>query len=44
MGIEKRLFTVIQWRLKPGMNMRDPEDELFAKEKKLYGVIQLQRR
>ncbi len=35
-------LTVLQWRVKPGMNMRDPEDEIRAAAKK-YGVIQLQR-
>ena len=35
-------LTVLQWRVKPGMNMRDPEDEIFAKEKN-YHVLQLQR-
>lgn len=37
-------LTVMQWRTAPGLNMRDPEDERFAQEKKLYGVIQLQRK
>jgi hypothetical protein len=35
-------LTVLQWRVKPGMNMRDPEDEIRASGTK-YGVIQLQR-
>jgi hypothetical protein len=35
-------LTVLQWRVKPGMNMRDPEDEIRAAETN-YGVIQLQR-
>jgi len=35
-------LTVLQWRVKPGMNMRDPEDEIRASGKK-YSVIQLQR-
>jgi TolB protein len=35
-------LTVLQWRLKPGMNMRDPEDEIRATGTK-YGVVQLQR-
>src|SRR5260221_5603502 len=35
-------LTVLQWRVKPGMNMRDPEDEIFAKGKN-YHVIQLER-
>jgi TolB protein len=37
-------LTVLQWRVKPGMNMRDPEDEIRASEQKKYAVIQLQRR
>ena len=37
-------LAALQWRVKPGMNMRDPEDELFAPEKKLYSIIQLQRK
>ena len=35
-------LTVLQWRVKPGMNMRDPEDEIFATGKN-YRVIQLER-
>jgi TolB protein len=35
-------LTVLQWRMKAGMNMRDPEDEIFAKGKN-YRVVQLQR-
>ena len=35
-------LTVMQWRVKPGMNMRDPEDEIRAKGTN-YGVIELQR-
>jgi TolB protein len=35
-------LTVLQWRVKPGINMRDPEDEIRAGGTK-YGVIQLQR-
>jgi hypothetical protein len=35
-------LTVLQWRVKPGMNMRDPEDEIRAAGTN-YGVIQLQR-
>src|SRR3954454_6348208 len=27
-------LTVLQWRVKPGMNMRDPEDEIRAAEQK----------
>ena len=36
-------LTVMQWRTAPGADMRDPEDQLFAPEKKMYGVLQLQR-
>lgn len=36
-------LTVMQWRVNPGMNMRDPEDEIRAAEQKKYTVIQLQR-
>jgi hypothetical protein len=35
-------LTVLQWRAGPGMNMRDPEDEIRASGSK-YQVIQLQR-
>ena len=35
-------LTVLQWRAEPGMNMRDPEDEIRASGSK-YQVIQLQR-
>ncbi|HEY4874925.1 MAG TPA: hypothetical protein VIH86_05095 [Puia sp.] len=38
-------LTVLQWRLKPGMNMRDPEDEIRAPENKnKYSVVQLERK
>lgn len=37
-------LTVMQWRVKPGMNMRDPEDEIRAPELKQYAIIQLQRK
>ncbi|CAN5509644.1 hypothetical protein BH10BAC2_BH10BAC2_37250 [soil metagenome] len=36
-------LTVMQWRVKSGMSMRDPEDEIFAKGKS-YGVLQLERK
>jgi len=36
-------LTVLQWRLKKGMAMRDPEDEIRATGKK-YSVIQLERK
>ncbi len=35
-------LTVLQWRVKPGMNMRDPEDEIRADSAK-YSVVQMQR-
>lgn len=35
-------LTVLQWRERPGMNMRDPEDEIRAKGTK-YEIVQLQR-
>jgi hypothetical protein len=35
-------LTVLQWRVKPGMNMRDPDDEIRADSAK-YTVVQLQR-
>src|SRR5579862_4053204 len=38
-------LTVLQWRVKPGMNMRDPEDEIRAPENKnKYGIVQLERK
>ena len=37
-------LTVMQWRVQPGMNMRDPEDEIRAPEQKQYSIIQLQRK
>jgi len=36
-------LTVLQWRVKPGMNMRDPEDEIRAPGTN-YSVIQLERK
>ncbi len=36
-------LTVLQWRVKKGMEMRDPEDEIFAK-KSHYNVIQMERK
>jgi TolB protein len=36
-------LTVLQWRVKPGMNMRDPEDEIRAPEQNHYSIVQLQR-
>lgn len=37
-------LTVMQWRVKAGMNMRDPEDEIRAPEQKKYSILQLQRK
>jgi hypothetical protein len=37
-------LTVLQWREKPGMKMRDPEDEIRAKKLQKSAVIQLQRK
>jgi hypothetical protein len=34
----------MQWRGKQGENMRDPEDEIFFPTKKIYQVIQLERK
>ena len=31
-------LTVMQWRVAKGRNMRDPEDEIFSKEKMSYTV------
>jgi TolB protein len=35
-------LTVLQWRVKAGMNMRDPEDEIRA-DSASYKVVQMQR-
>jgi len=35
-------LTVLQWRTMKGMNMRDPEDELFF-PKKNFEIVQLER-
>jgi TolB protein len=38
-------LTVLQWRVKPGMNMRDPDDEIRAPENKnKYSIVQLERK
>jgi TolB protein len=37
-------LVVMQWRGTKGANMRDPEDEIFFAGKKIYEVIQLERR
>ena len=36
-------LTLLQWRVARGMDMRDPQDEIFAKEKG-YATIQLERK
>ncbi|ADB37958.1 hypothetical protein [Spirosoma linguale] len=36
-------LTVLQWRVKKGMAMRDPEDEIFSQEKQTY-TIQVERK
>ena len=36
-------LTVLQWRVAKGEKMRDPEDEIFSKEKASY-TIQLERK
>ena len=37
-------LVVMQWRGKQGENMRDPEDEIFFPTKKIYQVLQLERK
>lgn len=37
-------LVVMQWRGKHGENMRDPEDEIFYPTKKIFKVIQLERK
>lgn len=37
-------LVVMQWRGEKGMNMRDPEDEIFFPGKKIYKLIQLERK
>jgi TolB protein len=37
-------LVVMQWRGQHGANMRDPEDEIFFPEKKIYQVLQLERK
>ena len=37
-------LVVMQWRGKHGENMRDPEDEIFFPTKKVFKVIQLERK
>lgn len=37
-------LVVMQWRGEKGMNMRDPEDEIFFPGKNIYQVIQLERK
>lgn len=36
-------LVVMQWRGKHGENMRDPEDEIFFKTKKVFQTLQLER-
>ena len=36
-------LTVMQWRVLRGAYMRDPEDEIFYKEKQSSGIVQLER-
>jgi len=35
-------MTCLQWRVETGMSMRDPQDEIFAKDSS-YNVIQIER-
>lgn len=37
-------LVVMQWRGAAGANMRDPEDEIFFPAKKLFEIIQLERK
>lgn len=37
-------LVVLQWRGKQGENMRDPEDEIFFPAKKIFEMIQLERK
>lgn len=37
-------LVVLQWRGKQGENMRDPEDEIFFPAKKIFRIIQLERK
>jgi len=37
-------LVVMQWRGQHGANMRDPEDEIFFPGKKIFQVIQLERK
>ena len=37
-------LVVMQWRGKRGENMRDPEDEIFFPTKKLFQVLQMERK
>jgi hypothetical protein len=36
-------LTVLQWRIAKGENMRDPEDEIFSKEKSVH-TVQVERK
>ena len=35
---------MLQWRRERGENMRDPEDEIFFPQKKVFTTIQLERK
>ena len=37
-------LVVMQWRGQHGANMRDPEDEIFFPAKKMFQVLQLERK
>ena len=37
-------LVVMQWRGEPGANIRDPEDEIFFPAKKVFQIIQLERK
>jgi TolB protein len=37
-------LVVMQWRGEHGANMRDPEDEIFFPAKKIYQVLQMERK
>ena len=37
-------LVVMQWRGKAGENMRDPEDEIFFPTKKLFQVLEMERK
>ncbi|MBL7698680.1 MAG: hypothetical protein JNK79_10995 [Chitinophagaceae bacterium] len=37
-------LVALQWRPQQGVNMRDPEDEIFFPTKKIYKTVQLERK